>query len=182
MTLIVLLVCAFQLLHMSRFPDWHNVVYLMDIASAFTLIPYYLIGVLYAQVVPKKLLSLPIAAVLVLYLSCFNLSEVKKELALFLVLPYFTFSLAFAPQARLSKWLEKREITYGIYLYSFFVQQATVYLTIKDGHYLSPTIYFILCSLISAALALVSNFLVEKPFLYYSGLIMAKIRPKKNAA
>lgn len=84
------------------------------------------------------------------------------EIILILLLPYILFTLWFAiPQ--LPSWLGKTgDISYGIYLWGFFVQQTLVFLW---GGRMSQLLNFLLGSAISVLLGIITFFIAEKPLI-----------------
>ena len=58
--------------------------------------------------------------------------------------------------------MNKYEISYGLYLYGFFVQQATVYVCMKIGWWPSFFECFIISTTITAILAWISFLVIER--------------------
>jgi peptidoglycan/LPS O-acetylase OafA/YrhL len=75
---------------------------------------------------------------------------------------YLLFALAFAPIARLNRFARSGDFSYGIYLYSYPVQQTIVAF---GKPYLTPYSLFALAFPVSCLLAAASWHWVEKPFL-----------------
>lgn len=125
---VVLEVCALRFAQLLFFPAWRQVIYHTDLGQVVMIMPYYFLGMLYTLPAVKKLLNLQVATVLMLGSLCLAFGPVKMELVRMILLPYIIFSLAFCPQPRFAHAFARYDISYGIYLYGFFVQQAVVQL------------------------------------------------------
>jgi peptidoglycan/LPS O-acetylase OafA/YrhL len=83
-----------------------------------------------------------------------------------LVLPmfgtYLLFYVASHPVPRLQRFTGRADISYGLYLYAFPVQQLLVH---EYGSLLTPLTLFLTAFPLTALLAMGSWFIVEKPFL-----------------
>ena len=144
--------------------------------AALDILPFYFIGILYGAPAARKYLNLPLAAVLMLLACCFNLGSALNSVMMYTVFPYFIFSLAYTPASRLSKLLDKYEISYGLYLYGFFVQQLLIHFTMTDGIvWFSPSVYVVLSLAGTTVLALLSARFIEKPCLRLSKKILKKL-------
>ncbi len=122
------LLCAVQILRLKKYPDWFWVIYGTDIASALELIPWYFIGMIFTYPCVTK--KIEFAGLLVYYyyvLSCLNANSVCYEILRYIIFSYFVFSFALAEKPYFSRMFVKHEISYGIYLYGFFVQQIIVF-------------------------------------------------------
>ena len=138
------------------------VVYGPSVNQMLTLIPFYVLGSVYATVIPHKSLNLPMAVCVFLAANCFLASSPLHEFLRMLVLSYLVFSFAFAtPVLRLPKWTE---ISYGVYLFGFPIQQFVVYFAMKLGWNLQHSNRILLvCLLLVVPVAFLSEFLVERP-------------------
>jgi peptidoglycan/LPS O-acetylase OafA/YrhL len=95
-------------------------------------------------------------------LAIFETSAPVKEAMLLLILPYFSlsFGTGFAPVLR--KVTRGADLSYGLFLYGFPVEQI---LRLKFAAVMGPWKTFVLATVISAGLAYVSWYWVEKPAL-----------------
>jgi len=74
---------------------------------------------------------------------------------------FFTFWVAyFKPLFKYATWFEKRDYSYGLYIYAFPVQQSVIYFTDGDIH---PFVLFLISTGITAVFAALSWHFVEKP-------------------
>ena len=106
-----------------------------------------------------RLFALSLAALL----SCFCFPQLKLLSLMFpLFGAYVLFYLAFLPIPRLHAFTRRGDISYGLYLYAFPVQQLLVH---RFGNQLTPETLFALAFPITALLAAMSWFIVERPFL-----------------
>lgn len=176
--IIAILFCAMDLLVRIFAPTARLVVYATDWVAALKLIPYYLIGMAFANPDLKKWLNLPFACFLILFVTSFHFSEIKMAFLSYFILPYFIFSIALAPTTFFSRFFAKYEISYGLYLYGFFIQQLIVYLTQKYQISFSLTVYTIICTLITIIVSLFSYRYVEQPCLALSKKILLSFGKK----
>lgn len=124
----------------------------------------------------KKYLNLQVAAAIFMLYSCFSPSYIVNEILMFLVLPYFVFSFVLADNAYFSKYFVKTEISYGLYLYGFFVQQLVVWLLLKNNISNTPAVLvFIISVIISMICAVISYRFVEEPVTKLSRKILQKM-------
>ncbi|MCU6726494.1 Uncharacterized protein conserved in bacteria [uncultured Clostridium sp.] len=158
-------VCLFQLLHLLCFPTWTCIYYQTDWASAMALVPYYFIGMLYAISNLHEKLNLQLACFLMLITPCISRGEIVNEIILYTVFPYFVFSFAFSPKAYFSNVFSKGDISYGMYLYGFFVQQIIANYLVNTSININKTrmLWLIVSILVTIIMALITNKIVEKP-------------------
>ncbi len=158
------------------------VIYGTDAVAAWHLITFFVIGMLFTYEEVRRLLNVQAGCMLMALLLLFQQSEpLMQYLALYLILPYFLFSFAFAPQPVFRNFGKKLEPSYGIYLYGFLFQQLVVVWQQKHGvsfTYLECLVISLVPSLAAAAL---SYYLVEKPFLRLSKYLTGKIRRKDRS-
>lgn len=173
----VIVLCAFQIGHLLYFPEWRAVVYGTDIAQAFELIPFYFIGMLYTYPKMQKYLNLYVATLLLLLCSCIRFSLIESMIIMYVIFPYIVFSLLFAKSPSFLKRFQKFEISYGMYLYGFFIQQVVVskILIPENGTWTFSTCFVISC-LITIIFAILSSELVEKPI----ARVVKKVIKKRN--
>lgn len=146
------------------FPQYALVVYGTDWGAALNIIPYYFIGSMFAVCVSEKKYNLQRAIILFLFCIVATGNFGVDGILLVLALPYLIFSLAFATNPNFSKVMQKHEISYGIYLYGFFVQQILLYIfNVKMELELEGIIYLILSFIFTMVLAYFSSIFVEEP-------------------
>lgn len=165
-------ICLLNLAVLWLKPDAELIFYGTNWVQALTLMPYYLIGSLFTIPQLRRLLNLQLASVLLLVSACFKMSYLLHEINLMLVLPYFVFSLVFAQPPVFAEKLQRFEISYGLFLYGFFIQQVLVDFTIRWGITLSYSYYFLIGTIATAVPAYLSFRLVEQPCLTLSKKIL----------
>lgn len=159
-------------------PSAYFVVYGTNIWDALNLVPYFFIGAIFTFEKIRKILNLQIASILMLVLASLNLSLVKMELIFVFVLPYFVFSFGFAEKPVFSKFGCKVDLSYGMYLYGFVVQQIAVKYLLKYN--LSVNVYFVICTLITLVIAVFSWYVIEKPAQRFGKWLISKYNEKGN--
>ena len=170
------LVCILDGCLLAFFPDARLVFYGTDWVSALHNIPFYLIGVVCAVIDIRRYLSLQVAMVLVLLLSCMKMNYVKMQFVLYAALPYLVFSLAFTPQAIFSKLNQKAEISYGMYLYGFFIQQCVMAVSTRMGWQIEFMTALVISCIFTVGIAYASYYLVERPAQKLCSRILEKCR------
>ena len=142
-------------------PAAYYVVYGTNVCDALNLVPYFFIGAIFTFDRVKKCLNLQIASILMLILASLNVSLVKMEMLFVFVLPYFVFSFGLAPNPVFSKFGRKVDLSYGMYLYGFVIQQILVKYMLKYN--LSVNVFFVISTIVTLICATFSWYLVEKP-------------------
>lgn len=161
---ITFLACITQVLHIGFFTNWSLVIYGTDLAQGLILIPYFLIGMLYASLHINNYLNMQLAFVIILIYSSLNLDIIANEAIFFIVFPYFIFSFALPKRAYFWKFGKKYEFSYGFFIYGYFVQQLVVSAFIKyfNGYHPKFAVYLGVSIVITSLCAFVSYKLVEE--------------------
>lgn len=173
--LIVCLACAGQIFHLCYVPDARYVIYNTDIFQAMDLIPFYLIGMLYSVCDIKRYLNIQYAFVMIIFFSCLHLGLVANMVFSYVLVPYVTLSFALDPSPRMYDVLKKIDISYGIYLYSFLIQQIVVYYMMLLRCELSFSRCLFVSLIITVAIAVLSERFVEKPAQEYAKKVLKRI-------
>lgn len=168
--------CAGQLLLAAR-PGSRAVFYATDWVAAMDIIPFYLIGMAFALCpAVQKWLNLPAALLLMMVFTALGLQGGLRQLLFFPVFSYLILSLAFGVQITSRRIpFDKLEISYGIYLWGFFVQQLLELLLIRRGLALPFWVQLVLCTAVSAALGWLSRLAVEQPAGKLSKYLLARL-------
>jgi peptidoglycan/LPS O-acetylase OafA/YrhL len=160
----VLLALSIWLLRVSS-PATTPVVYGSSLLSFLDVAPYFMVGGLYSLYKAERFFNPVVAAALWILLSVVSLPGLISELTLYLVLPYVVLTLGTQ-----TTWLGSRlhkfgDISYGVYLYGFPLQQCVALLVpfSRDSAWLNAT--FTLVPLLIAAT--LSWRYVERPFMQY---------------
>lgn len=138
------------------------VVYGTDVWSWLAVAPYFVVGMAYSVCRWERLLNIYVAFVALFILSVSQTSAVAKELALMLVLPYACLSFGLGSVPALNTLTRGGDLSYGLFLYGFPVQQTLVY---AFGSGMGPWLNFFAALLIGLSLAFLSWHLIEKPAL-----------------
>jgi peptidoglycan/LPS O-acetylase OafA/YrhL len=171
--LIVMMLCGLNIVKDLYYPDFRFVIYGMDVGSMLAVVPFYFIGMLVYILQEKELFDFRFNAEMsgvVLFISVIfsSISILLADIVSFLFVPYVVFSLAHAKQNRITKFLANQEITYGIYLYGFFIQQIVIYLNYKYDWQSGILPIFIVSLAITILLASLSARFIEKPLIRWS--------------
>jgi len=148
---------------------------------AYHLITMYIIGMFFTFEQTRKYLNLQVACIGMCILIVFESSGVFLQyLLLLIILPYFVFSLAFAPNAIFRNYGKRFEPSYGIFLYGYFFQQLVVSFQNKCGVTLSYTVTLILSAIPTLIAAALSYYLIEKPTQRLSKRLLKRLVKKKK--
>jgi peptidoglycan/LPS O-acetylase OafA/YrhL len=174
--LITLVFVGLQWFHISEHPAWRLVVYGTDLGTALKIVPFWLMGSVFALPLFKRFLNLQISVVLLLVCSVIPLNEACREIALIVAFPYFICSFGCARPAFFAKLVKGKEVSYGMYLYGFLVSQSIVALSLSYGIALQPLGSLLICLVLTFVLAFLSYWLIEQPSLKLSKKMTAALQ------
>lgn len=141
------------------------VIYGSSLSSFLDVAPYFMIGGVYSIFQYERRFSLPLACASWIIISLLQVGGYASEVVLYLVLPYVTLTLGMQQTRMGSKVQQFGDISYGVYLYGFLLQQCVASLfPVKGAEPLANTIFTMVPLIIIATL---SWRLVEKPILKY---------------
>lgn len=157
------LICGISIWKHFFYPAWDYVIYHISLSQALEVIPYYFLGSLAATKDCTRLWNIQIAAVTVLIAQCLTVSEWVGYVSSFLLIPYAVFSLAFCDMpVSEGKVFQKCEISYGLYLYAFCIQQGVISL-LWGSRITDINVVLGISLAVTAGVAWMSAKLVEKP-------------------
>ncbi len=175
-----LIVSAFSLyfVHYSQ-PAAHPVLYGTDLISALDVIPYFLIGALYSYYSLERYLNAQVAIFAIGIVALFQpTSAILKEALLYIIAPYAILSFAVAKTPILHRIGRFGDLSYGIYLYGFLIQQIINSVTTNS---LTPVQNAVIAMPFAALCAYISWHIIEKPALKYkAGLNLFFSRGKQH--
>jgi len=123
-------------------------------------LPFYL-GVLFYVNNWKQKMPYWLAILGLLFLIFIPYTKPFSLLVYMAAIYSFTFWLAYHKSLfKVSKWFEKRDYSYGLYIYAFPVQQSIIYL--NKGNF-NPYLLFLLSTIITLAFAIFSWHVIEQP-------------------
>lgn len=172
-------VCIFPVVLNIFYPNAQIVIYSTDWIQGLQLMPYYMIGSLFTLSKVQKYLNLQVSTILILICICVSPHYPLSELCKMAVLSYFIFSLGFSKPAFFSDKLIGREISYGLYLYGFPIQQIIVSVFQSLGITLGYSGYFLLSIFLTSIPAYISYKFIEKPCSNLSRKILSGIKDNK---
>lgn len=174
--------CAANIAMNAFYPQAMKFFYLTDWVQALRLLPNYLIGMAYTSPRVRRYLNLPLAGALLIASLSFDMGAAAMGyIGRYLIYPYFVFSLALAPASSVSRFLDRYEISYGLYLYGFFIQQFLIMFFGKFHLPLNSVVLTLLAFAATAVAALVSRRLIEKPAAKLAKRINGRLSPKGTA-
>lgn len=169
-------VCGIDLLLRVFYPEARVVFYGTELISSYHLVVWYIIGMFYTYDEVRKYLNIQLAGVAVLLLLIFQFSaDGLQFLLMYIALPYFVFSFAYAEKPLFCNFGRRMELSYGIYLYGFFFQQLIVSLEIKYGVSYGYMLTFLFSVLPTLVAAILSYYLVEVPALRFGRFLLRKV-------
>lgn len=141
------------------------VIYGTALSSFLDVAPYFLLGALYNVPALQRWLSSGATVVALFLVAAIAPHPVASEVLLYLVLPYGVLSLGLQASAA-GRWLASwGDISYGVYLYGFPVQQLVSHWMAPERH--SPWTNTALALPMILLLAILSWRLVERPCLQF---------------
>lgn len=168
--------CAASIISAVYLPEWHFVIYGMDLSHALYVVQFYLLGSLAAVWrIRKEFWSVRTAIVMLFALQIFQetgvidmpgFREVKAVcyVSRYLVITYAVFTFAFGTRPVKSGILLKLQaLSYGVYLYGFPIQQAVVCLCMARGLAFTVPGILALSSAAVLGMAYLSHVLIEEP-------------------
>ena len=157
-------VCAFDLYLREYYLHTKVVFYATDWLAGYHLAVFYVLGILFSYPQMRRILNLQAACLgLCLMFMAQIMHPNFQQLLLFIVLPYFVFSFAFAPIPLFARFGSKVDLAYSVYLYGFVCQQLMVYVGQKYQLKWGYVTYLLLSAALTLAVAWVSFMLVERP-------------------
>ena len=158
-----LALASLLLLRVYRLPL--PVVYGTALSSFLDVAPYFLLGALYNAPALRRRLHPGVAVAALLLLAALAPHPIASEVLLYLVLPYSALSLGLRASA-VGQWLsDKGDISYGVYLYGFPVQQLVSHWMAAPHH--TPWTNTALALPLILLLAVMSWRLIERPCLQF---------------
>lgn len=132
------------------------------INNACNLIPFYLVGSIFAYYHIEKLLNVKVAFICLIFFT-FVLLDYQYSIN-FLLIPYCVLSFCFkAEYIKINKLLDKNNISYPVYLYSFPSQQIVV---LYFSKYIdSLNILFLISMVPVILLSIISERIVKSKYL-----------------
>ncbi len=172
-SIFVIGICILQVCHMVYFPMKSCVVWGTNWFQALTLLPYFFIGALYAVTKLKSYCNIQSAFIL-LIISVLVKSDIYviNEMMAMLIIPYIIISFGECSEPIFAKCFRAMDITYGIYLWGFPVQQMVIKKVIVDAQCnMGINMLFVISFAITVLLSAITWALVEKP----ASIVMKKI-------
>ena len=138
-------VCGIHLLIVWRFDDRRLVLWGTDWLGAFDMVPFFFLGGLFRSSSVKKLCNVPLAVVLLLAgLGIHSDHMVINEIASYIIIPYVTITIGECEN--MPVLAGAKDVTYGMYLWGFLIQQCLEAVMLKEGIVLDAGIAkFLIC-------------------------------------
>ena len=164
-----MLIVAAGTIWTTWFYETHYVFLGMDLSQMMCIVPFYFVGIWAALCRLEGFLNLQ-AAMVVLFLGAglVYLPAPFTYVCQFFSIPYVILSLALAEKpffatCRLFRSGTLPDISYGMFLFSFVIQQLLIQIFLTWGIPMNVWIILLLTLLISALLGVLTEQLVEKP-------------------
>lgn len=151
------------------FYETHIIILGMDLSQVMNVIPYYFIGIFIALCRLEGVLNVQVAVVVTLFSSIFSYLPVPySQMGQFLCIPYVILSLALAEKpvfarCRLFRTGTLPDISYGMFLFSFVVQQFLIQICITRNIPLNIWALLALSVFVSAVFGVLAEQCIEKP-------------------
>lgn len=152
---------AASLIFLGAFQGSRLVFWGTNLFDTLPLLPYFFIGSLLSFPEMKKLFNFQLSVALLILAAFINFHVVWNELAVAIALPYFILCFALVERPAFSAWFTKSDLSYGLYLFAFPIQQIVYRYTASWGW--NAFFMSVLCFAITVIPALLSWNFVEKP-------------------
>ncbi|MBQ7371416.1 MAG: acyltransferase [Blautia sp.] len=173
--------CVIDIILRAFFEKKMVVVYGTDLISAFHLIVLYIIGILFTYEQVRQYLNVQIGCLGMCVLFVFQFAAKPLQyILLFLIFPYFIFSLALASKPAFCQFGRRFEPSYGIFLYGFFFQQLMVSFQQHMGWNCSFVVILLLSAVPTFLVAAFSYYVVEKPMQQFGRFLIRKWKNRKR--
>lgn len=178
---LTVLLCALSICQIVFLPEMFVPLWGTNWARIFILGPYFFCGALFAVTDLKKYCNIQVAFLLfVLSVAFHSDTYVINEILAMCMIPYMVISLGECRQPVFSRFFRNADITYGIYLWGFPIQQIFVHRLIVVKQYtIGVNEIFVISFAATAVTALASWYIVEKPVASLIKKIMKNI-PENN--
>ncbi|MGZ3918756.1 MAG: acyltransferase family protein [Bacteroidia bacterium] len=136
----------------------------LNISYSLNLFNYFIAGVIFRclNISDKHFKFLLYISIILLAICSLKIVIVNK-LIFYLLVPTATYLIAFHKKINLRKITKNHDYSYGIYLYSFLIQQTFIYFFNRPD--LNPYLFFIITGIISYGAGFLSWHFVEAPFM-----------------
>lgn len=142
----------------------HVVFYATNLIYANSLLVYFWIGCFIALFKLDRFLNQQVALLMfIVFLSVPNFYSVKLFLP-YLVIPYLTLAMGTAKLSPVFSWVRRGDISYGLYLWAYPIQQVVIYKKLGSG---TPLSVFLWATAITTVFAIASWIYIEKPALKF---------------
>ena len=155
-------VCIIHLLILWRFDDRRLVLWGTDWLGAFDMVPFFFLGGLFCSSSAKKLCNVPLAVIMLLAgLGIHTDHTVINEIASYIIIPYVTVTIGECENAAVLS--RAKDVTYGMYLWGFLIQQCLEAVLLKKGICLEAGVMkFGICLAAAYLMGLLSCYTVEE--------------------
>lgn len=160
---LTLWICIAQIAVQTFSPTSRWVIYATDWAQVLAGMPFYFIGIFFSCFDIKKYLNLQIAIILILAYSCFIFTPIFRSITIYLIFPYLIFSFALIDSPSFSNFGKRYDLSYGMYLYGFFMQQIVMFFVSKYSLNIDLFILLIICILLTIIVSFASCVFIELP-------------------
>ena len=156
-----------QLARIQYFPNWSYYMGTVNIGPSLSLIPYYCMGSVLALPIAEKWFSPQWAMMLLLGYACFNTNEeiavtfMLLEIIFVPLFSYFIISFGNMKPPAFSGITKGKEISYGMYLYGFPIQQTVICLFIRMQISTHPFVVLTISSILTIVVAFLNKLLIE---------------------
>lgn len=145
----------------------------MDLGSILDVVPYYFMGMLMYIMYETKdifaVIKIETAVFLITFAYIFpGNNEVIALVMSLICIPYVVIGIANSTPNAFIRFLSRHEITYGIYLYGFFIQQCVIYIVNQNNWKWSLCTVEVIAIVITIFVSELSFRFVEKPIMKWS--------------
>lgn len=145
------------------------------LSTSLQVIPYFFVGSFFAVCKMEKRLNMQIATILIcIAAASASLSAPFCYVMGYLCIPYVVLSLALAEKPVFMA-LNKRDISYGMFLWAYVIQQTLIHIFLQRGYAMKVWILILLSIILSAAMGFLTEIFVERPVGKFVKRLIAKM-------
>ena len=142
----------------------YSVQFMIDfLSTSLEIIPYFFVGSFLAACQMEKILNIQMAVILICIAAALaHLPAPFCYIAAYFCVPYVVLSLALVKNP-IFAMLNKRDISYGMFLFGFVIQQTLIHVFLQKGYTINVWILMVLSIILSSVMGFLTDIFIEKP-------------------
>lgn len=178
LTIFTVIFATVNFIVISKPESFSFVIYGTDLFQSLRPVTFWLIGTVIAELKLERFLNLQAAVIMLVIIAVIQPSANVIQIMQYFIWPYFVMSLGIGHNMKplFSSFGTKYEISYGIYLYGFPVEQTVIWYFMNHNIVLGYCRCLAVSAIITCLLALLSFVLIQKPADNLKEKLLAKVQ------